>query len=85
VAVADGGAGAGGADFAAEFVGDAEVDGAFAGDGLVQEVGGALFGEGGFEVGFFGVDDAELLQKGGALGRGQLGGVGGEGEEEEKG
>jgi hypothetical protein len=85
VAVADGGAGAGSADFAAEAVGDAEVDEAFADDGLIEEMGGALLGEGGFEVGLFRVELAKLLQEGGALRRGELGGAGGQAGDEQGG
>ncbi len=83
VAVADGGAGAGGANFAPEFIRDAEVDLAFADDRFVEEVGGALLGEGGFEVRLFCVDVAQFLEEGGTLPGGELrGGAGGEWQEQ---
>jgi hypothetical protein len=86
-AVADGDAGGGAFDFAAEFVGDLESDGALGGEWGGEEMGGFLFGKIGEERGKFGAVILEGFEEGEGFGGGKFGGgeVGsGEEEREEK-
>jgi len=82
-AVADGDAGGGAFDFAAEFVGDLERDGALGGEWGGEEMGSFLFGKIGDERGDFGAVILEGFEEGEGFGRRKFGGgEGGSGEEE---